>query len=254
MNFFSKTLTSIKEALSRNVFLISLMLGLVFLSYLIPVLMDGATLRDLVREDGPVESLGAALFLAGAIFIFYSLLRPPIGGSVHGNPWKFWMIGLGLLFFVACGEEISWGQRIFNFETPEALLEVNKQKEFNLHNFEPFHGLDDQGERKTGLAAWLTIHRIFYSVMFGFFVFLPLVMVANNRLTGLIRATEIPIAPLDLSVLYVFVLAGVKVFQRAFAHENDELYHNLVEIMETNIALVTCLYGISLNRKGPFIA
>lgn len=32
------------------------------------------------------------------------------------------------------GEEISWGQRILGFETPDALREVNRQDEFTLHN------------------------------------------------------------------------------------------------------------------------
>lgn len=34
------------------------------------------------------------------------------------------------------GEEISWGQRIFGFETPEKIAEKNTQNEFNLHNQE----------------------------------------------------------------------------------------------------------------------
>ncbi len=32
------------------------------------------------------------------------------------------------------GEEISWGQRIFNIETPWFLAEANAEKETNLHN------------------------------------------------------------------------------------------------------------------------
>ena len=34
----------------------------------------------------------------------------------------------------AAEEEISWGQRIFGFATPEFLLPLNYQKEFNVHN------------------------------------------------------------------------------------------------------------------------
>jgi len=42
----------------------------------------------------------------------------------------------GLIFIV--GEEISWGQRIFGFSTPEALNDINRQGESNLHNI---HGV-----------------------------------------------------------------------------------------------------------------
>ncbi len=40
--------------------------------------------------------------------------------------------GLALLF--GAGEEISWGQRLFGFATPEFLKTVNTQDEFNVHN------------------------------------------------------------------------------------------------------------------------
>ena len=37
------------------------------------------------------------------------------------------------MVFVA-GEEISWGQRIFGFATPDFLIRLNNQKEFTVHN------------------------------------------------------------------------------------------------------------------------
>ena len=40
------------------------------------------------------------------------------------------------LMFVFMGEEISWGQRMFNWSTPDALKEVNIQDETNIHNIE----------------------------------------------------------------------------------------------------------------------
>ena len=39
------------------------------------------------------------------------------------------------LFFIA-GEEISWGQRIFEVASPEYFLSTNKQLETNLHNLD----------------------------------------------------------------------------------------------------------------------
>ena len=40
----------------------------------------------------------------------------------------------GLVFLI--GEELSWGQRIFGWVTPESLKAINKQDETNLHNIE----------------------------------------------------------------------------------------------------------------------
>lgn len=39
-----------------------------------------------------------------------------------------------LALFVMAGEELSWGQRIFHWNTPESYAKVNAQGETNLHN------------------------------------------------------------------------------------------------------------------------
>ena len=41
---------------------------------------------------------------------------------------------MALIFIFGAGEEISWGQRIFNVESSEYFLENNAQGETNLHN------------------------------------------------------------------------------------------------------------------------
>ena len=41
---------------------------------------------------------------------------------------------LGLLFFFGAGEEISWGQRLFDLESPDFFQEHNVKGETNLHN------------------------------------------------------------------------------------------------------------------------
>jgi len=48
--------------------------------------------------------------------------------------WLVLLGGLAALYFA--GEEISWGQTYFQWRTPEAMAELNKQGETNLHNLE----------------------------------------------------------------------------------------------------------------------
>ena len=43
-------------------------------------------------------------------------------------------LGLSLALLFLIGEELSWGQRIFGWETASGLASVNKQEETNLHN------------------------------------------------------------------------------------------------------------------------
>ena len=44
------------------------------------------------------------------------------------------LLGLAVFYLVCAGEELSWGQRVFGFATPEAIVERNQQQEFNIHN------------------------------------------------------------------------------------------------------------------------
>lgn len=48
--------------------------------------------------------------------------------------WKLGVCAFALIFFFGAGEEISWGQRIFNIESSAFFMENNAQKETNLHN------------------------------------------------------------------------------------------------------------------------
>ena len=45
-------------------------------------------------------------------------------------------MALAGVLFVAAGEEVSWGQRVFGIETPDAFVDDNRQDELNLHNLD----------------------------------------------------------------------------------------------------------------------
>ncbi|SHJ30839.1 Tetratricopeptide repeat-containing protein [Malonomonas rubra DSM 5091] len=48
---------------------------------------------------------------------------------------RWWFALLALACFYVVGEEISWGQRIFDIATPDFFQQHNQQNETNLHNF-----------------------------------------------------------------------------------------------------------------------
>jgi hypothetical protein len=80
-------------------------------------------------EDGPIETLSAAAFFASAVGFAVA------AGDAHAPRRSRVFLALAALAtFFFCGEELSWGQRILGFETPDALREVNQQGEFNVHN------------------------------------------------------------------------------------------------------------------------
>jgi hypothetical protein len=85
---------------------------------------------NLTKEDSVVECAQFFLFLISgyvALKIFFKIKK---NKKLHST--LFLLLSISL-FFVAF-EEISWGQRIFNLETPKTLQELNVQKETNIHN------------------------------------------------------------------------------------------------------------------------
>lgn len=79
------------------------------------------------REDGVVE-YGTSFLLLCASLVLVGLARRLSG--YH----KILLFIYALAFFFAAGEEISWGQRIFGWDSGEFWLENNYQGETTLHN------------------------------------------------------------------------------------------------------------------------
>ena len=82
-------------------------------------------------EGGVIEILTAVAAAAGVVAGIVALrhrTRLPTG----------WLQGWVALVTLACvyltGEELSWGQHLFGWSTPESLMAINDQGETNLHN------------------------------------------------------------------------------------------------------------------------
>lgn len=111
-----------------RVILMLLVASFIYLA-LAETLFSRATLVMINREDGMIEYTSALLLILAAGYAGYTGLFAATRPASRG-----FHLFLALLFFAMCGEEISWGQRIFGFETPESLSGLNVQNEVNLHN------------------------------------------------------------------------------------------------------------------------
>ena len=89
---------------------------------------DPLTSQALTREDNWVENLTVVWFLLAGLLLLVTAL-------VERSFFRCCVYILGAMAMVfAAGEEISWGQRIFGFATPDFLMHLNDQKEFTVHN------------------------------------------------------------------------------------------------------------------------
>ncbi len=114
---------------------------------------------EYVVEDGVIE-YGTALFLL-AIGL-YNLSKFIKYRQSHKLLWSVGTLLLALLFIFGAGEEISWGQRLFGFETPDSLKEINRQDETTLHNIR----IGDFDVNKLIFSQLLTVILILYFALY----------------------------------------------------------------------------------------
>ena len=91
------------------------------------------------KESGAVEIITAILLAVAIAAVLYLLVKLLTVNKQHGTIHYLklsilWTVifGLGCVYFL--GEEISWGQHLGGWETPDAWKEINDQNETNLHN------------------------------------------------------------------------------------------------------------------------
>ncbi len=84
--------------------------------------------NPLYEEDGFFETATAILALTSSLILLTWSLKQNKRSGIAAR------LALSLMFFLFGMEEISWGQRIFSWETPGVLVEFNDQNELNLHN------------------------------------------------------------------------------------------------------------------------
>lgn len=112
----------------------------------------------LVSEDHVVEYATAlALMLATPL----ALRTARLAWLTRRRSVAVLLMGLGAFTLFVGLEEISYGQRIFEFATPEELSRTNMQGEFNLHNVEGVQWLTDRILPNVvlgyGLLGWIVL-------------------------------------------------------------------------------------------------
>ena len=112
-------------------------------------------------EDGVIELLSAFFYLSAVFICIYGLIKK----NKHAPYLTLWMV----LTFIFFGEETSWLQHIIGYQTPDQILAVNDQKEFNLHNLKWFH-------RDSSLVEKIfSSQNLFRVGFFTYFLIIPII-------------------------------------------------------------------------------
>jgi hypothetical protein len=202
-----------------------------------------------IPEDHYFESLGALSFFVSSILFLGAFLK---GRKVQGENKVFWTkqlicLGLAFFFFFGAGEEISWGQRVFNLETPESINAVNDQGEINVHNIS-FGGVNIPFE---------TFFDLFW---IAFTVVLPLAAMFFKSFERF-AAKFVPIVPLAVGLLFVFNYLWAKVAKMIYVSTYNfdfiPFRQAVQEVKEGNYAVLFVLVAMfiflemnSLDREN----
>lgn len=193
------------------------------------LILSDPQLSFLVGENGPVEYL-QVFVLIGAIVLAVRGFKAALN---HPQIWFRIICGLGALgcIYIA-GEEVSWGQQIFKWATPESWLAVNDQQETNLHN----------------TTSWLDQKPrliIEIGVIVGGLI-LPLTNKVNNALLPPWLKDIAP--PSKMSVLAGCFLF-VKIFDKIGDNTDFVMFKRASEIIELYIYYFIALYLFYLLRR-----
>lgn len=117
--------------------IIFLPIWILFISFLVK-LLPFDVFYSYAQEDGLIEYSQVVVL---AIIIYFLLKESLHDFSISNKKRALFFLSLSFAFLFIFMEEISWGQRIFSWETNYLLEEVNVQKETNLHNIGLFNQL-----------------------------------------------------------------------------------------------------------------
>lgn len=163
--------------------------------------------NEFMREDGFIEYATVVLLLASVVLVIGRWRKY----RAHQN-WKFSLI-CGLIvvaFLFVAGEEISWGQRIFNLETTDYFKEHNTQEELNLHNLT----VGDVKINKLIFGLILTTVILIYTIL------VPILYTKITAVKSLLDAWYIPVPTWRQSISYVVLMVLISIIP---ASKNWEL-------------------------------
>lgn len=180
-------------------------------------------------EGGPHEILQVIFALGGLVFATRCLLVS------MKNPQPFLLFWL-TCFLLGCiyiaGEELSWGQHIFNWPTPKFWAAINDQNETNLHNASSW--LD----QKPKLLLWIGV-------------------VSGGLVIPFLQKFKPSILPQQFNIIYPPAILGVaaaftlltKIIDKIQDNLDENLFTRASEVEEIYLFYFVMVYLVILHRR-----
>lgn len=159
---------------------------------------------------------------------------------------------LSIIFIFGAGEEISWGQRIFNIKPPEFIERDNVQHELSIHNLEIFNGSDFAKNRKDGLNRLLEMNFLFRIFMISFGIITPFFVYHIKLIKNSAKKLKLPVPPISMGIFF-FINWFIFFILHAFLFNSKHEKHSytageIFECLGAFIFFMTFIY-FYLNRN-----
>ena len=195
-------------------------------------LMGKEAYKAFTGEDRIAENIQVILWVVSFVFSF-NVVQNQIRRGKYSFAALYVLLCAGIFFII--GEEISWGQRLLGWETPEKLKMMNKQNETNIHNI---HGIGDA-------IKWLHL------VVGAYGTFLPLIVWRYRGRLESFRTEISMLVPHYTMLPYFFIPFLWRIYRNLF--EVPKQYYFAVseysEVMELIIAFAFTFFLVFQYRQ-----
>lgn len=206
--------------------------ALVLISGVVAAFAGKAVYKLYTEEDGIAEYAQAILY-AVSFVLSILVMRHHSQAKNRLITALYFLLTCGLFFMV--GEEISWGQRIFSWSTPETLQSINKQEETNLHNI---HGVGST-------FKWIQC------LVGAYGTFLPLLLLWKPNAFRSFRRLANAVIPHYTLIVFFLPMFVWRLYRNLWDNPGEYYYviTNYNEILELILAMGFCLFLIFQWRK-----
>lgn len=233
-------ISHLKKEVRANRILIICAAIFIILSYSIYLFLDYELICKLGRENSLFEALTPVFFLAASVILFRIFLRKK----------NLIFLLLSMIFFVGMGEEISWGQKLLHFSTPDVVKRANVQREFNIHNLELLNSARFDGTQRMGWNRFASVNFLFKIFWFVYGVLLPIGFYWMRPLRRILKKAKLPIPPLSLGIFFIPNYLIMKVLGILLKDIGSFQYLDTAgEIYECGTGLIFFLISLAFLRE-----
>ncbi len=195
----------------------------------IEIFLPADILFAMHNEHGTHEVAQGIVMAVAFFYALYCFMKSNISTHIL---YRFWFGLAALCCFYVAGEEVSWGQHLWDWATPEFWAQVNDQQETNLHNVSSWF---DQKPRLI----------LIFGIVVGTLILAPMQKAGKLKLPELLQ----PLLPsLKLKIVALLVIIP-QIIEKIFESFDIILFARFSEVQELYIFYFVLLYLITLKDK-----